>query len=137
ARRAGVTLLVGQPSPESFPALDALVKEFDIRIGIHNYGPGRQYDRAEDAIKAAAPWGWRIGYCLDTGHCMRSGQDPVDVVRRIGTRLDGLHRREHEWLTLGQPRETVIGGGALDLRAFCRALRDVRFDGPVSFEMYL
>jgi sugar phosphate isomerase/epimerase len=138
ARKVGVTLLVGQPTPESFPVLDALVKEFNVRVGIHNYGPGRQYDRTEDALKAAAPWDWRIGYCLDTGHCMRSGENPVDAVRRMGHRLFGLHLREHQLVVReGRNPETVIGEGALDLKELCRALRDVHFDGPASFEMYL
>jgi inosose dehydratase len=129
AKRAGASLLVGQPS---------LVKEFDIRVGIHNYGPGRQYDRAEDSIKAAAPWDWRIGYCLDTGHCMRAGEDPVDVVRRMGHRLFGMHLRDHQTIQReGRNPETVIGEGALNLKELFRALREVRFDGPLALEMYL
>lgn len=136
ARRAGVSVIVGQPAPTSFPVLDRLVREYDIKIGIHNYGPEGQYDRTEDTLIAAAPWDWRIGYCLDTGHCMRSGENPVEAVRRMGSRLFAMHLRDHESITRGQPRETIIGEGALDLGGLVQALRDVHFDGPLSLEMY-
>jgi sugar phosphate isomerase/epimerase len=56
----------------------------------------------------------------------------------MGHRLFGLHLREHQLVVReGRNPETVIGEGALDLKELCRALRDVHFDGPASFEMYL
>ncbi len=137
ARENGASVLVGQPTAEAFPLLDALVKEFDIRLAIHNYGPGHRFDRITDLLIAAAPWDWRIGYCLDTGHAMRSGENPVEAVRRMGSRLYGVHLREHEAIRRDpQPPETIIGEGALDLAAFCTALRDVGFSGPLSLEVY-
>ncbi|MFP4191148.1 MAG: sugar phosphate isomerase/epimerase family protein [Candidatus Hydrogenedentota bacterium] len=138
ARRNGAPVLVGQPAEETFPILDQLVREYeDMRVAIHNYGPGAQYDYVEDMIVAAAPWDWRIGYCLDTGHLMRTGEDPVEAVRRLGTRLHGIHLREHESVTRQEDLpETIVGEGALDLEAFCRALRDVNFVGPLSLEIY-
>lgn len=138
ARRNGVSVLVGQPTKESLPILDRLVRESpEMRVGIHNYGPDAQYDRVEDMITAAAPWDWRIGYCLDTGHLMRSGEDPVEAVRRMGTRLHGIHLREHVAIRReAKLEETIIGEGALDLEAFCHALRDVNFVGPLVLELY-
>ncbi len=138
AQRIGATVLVGQPDEDALPVLDRLVREHpEMRVAIHNYGPGSQYDRVEDAIVAVAPWDWRIGYCLDTGHLMRSGENPVDAVRRMGTRLHGIHLREHDSITRQEELpETIIGEGALDLEEFCRALREVNFTGPLSLEIY-
>jgi inosose dehydratase len=137
AQKNGVSVLVGQPTPEAFPILDGLVKEFEIRVGVHNYGPGHRFDRIEDLLVAVAPWDWRIGYCLDTAHAMRSGEDPVAAVRRLGSRLHGLHLREQAAVQRDpQPPETVVGEGGMDLEALCRALRDVGFSGPLSIEIY-
>ncbi len=137
ARRNGVSVLVGQPSEEAFPLLDKLVKEFDIKVAVHNYGPGALYDRIDDLVEAVEPWDARIGCCLDTGHAMRAGEVPVDAVRRLGKRLHGIHLREHEAVQRDpQPPETIVGEGALQLEAFCRALREVRFDGPLTVEVY-
>src|SRR5258707_1434455 len=38
--RAGVTVIVaGDPTPASLPRVEKFVKEYDIRIAIHNHGP--------------------------------------------------------------------------------------------------
>jgi inosose dehydratase len=137
ARRNRVSVLVGQPTEEAFPLLDALVKEFDIKIGVHNYGPGHRFDRISDLVKAVNSWDKRIGFCLDTGHAMRSGENPVEAVRVLGSRLHGVHLREHAAVRRDpQPPETIIGEGALDLESFCRTLRNVSFSGPISLEIY-
>lgn len=137
ARRNGVSVLVGQPVPEAFPVLEELVKEFDLKVGVHNYGPGHRFDRIEDLVRAVDRWDERIGYCLDTGHAMRSGEPPLEAVRRLGRRLHGLHLREQAAVQRDpQPRETILGEGALDLEGLCRALRSVGFAGPLSIEIY-
>jgi inosose dehydratase len=137
ARSNGVSVLVGQPTEEAFPLLDTLVKEFDIKIAVHNYGPGHRFDQIADLVRAVSPWDERIGYCLDTGHAMRSGEQPVAAVRVLGSRLHGVHLREHAAIQRDpQPPESIIGEGALDLVPFCRALRDARFSGPLSLEIY-
>src|ERR1700683_1292524 len=39
-KRAGVTVIVaGDPPPASLPRVERFVKEYDIRIAIHNHGP--------------------------------------------------------------------------------------------------
>ena len=39
ARDIGLPAIVCSPHPDSMPILDAMVKEFDIRLAIHNHGP--------------------------------------------------------------------------------------------------
>jgi inosose dehydratase len=137
SRRNGASVLVGQPVEESFPMLDDLVQEFDVKVAVHNYGPGHRFDRIADIVKAVDRWDERIGYCLDTGHAMRSGEDPVEAVRTMGRRLHAVHLREHAAIQREpQPPETLLGEGALDLETFCRAMRDVHFSGPLSLEVY-
>jgi inosose dehydratase len=137
ARRNDVSVLVGQPIEEAFPLLDDLVQEFDIKVAVHNYGPGHRFDRIADMVNIVSPWHERIGYCLDTGHAMRSGEDPIRAARLMGRRLHGVHLREHAAVQREpQPPESIIGEGALDLESFCRAMRDAHFSGPLSLEVY-
>ena len=134
AGRLSVPLLPGHAYPESLPILDELVKEYDIKVGLHNHGPDHLFDYADEMIEAAEPWDARIGYCLDTGHCMRSGEDPVEVVERLGDRLYGIHLKDQEHIGRDDPPQTILGEGALDLSAFCAALRQVGYDAPISIE---
>lgn len=137
AKLAGIPVLSADPAPESFPILDRLVKEYDIKIGIHNHGPGHRYDRIADSLDAVEAWDARIGFCPDTGHCMRSGEDPVDMVRRMGHRLYGMHLKDHMRIARDNPPETILGEGALDLVGICQAMREVEFNAPISLEYEL
>src|SRR5437588_799779 len=39
ARDAGIPTVVCKPTRASLPTLDKMVKEFDIKVAIHNHGP--------------------------------------------------------------------------------------------------
>ncbi len=40
AKKAGIRNLSADPTEDSFDSLDKLVDEYDVRIAIHNHGPG-------------------------------------------------------------------------------------------------
>src|SRR6056297_253721 len=52
ARRAGLKNITANPRPDSFDSLDKLVAEYDIRVCIHNHGPGSLYDSIDDVVVA-------------------------------------------------------------------------------------
>ncbi len=94
AKAAGIKTIAADPSPDSFESLDALVKEYDIRIGIHNHGPTHRYNKAADVLKAVEKHDERIGALADLGHYIRSGQRPVEVIRLLKGRLYGIHLKD-------------------------------------------
>lgn len=127
--------LTADPAPDSFESLDELVAEFGIRVAIHNHGPGHRYDKIADVAKAVAdhhPW---IGACVDTGHFIRSGEDPVQAVRDLGPRVFGVHLKdfaEEQARTKG----VLLGAGHLDVKGLLRGLDAIDFptDGALSIE---
>lgn len=137
AKMMGIPLLSAHPHKESFPILHDLVQEFDIRIGIHNHGPNHMFDRIEDSLNAVADYDKRIGFCPDTGHCMRSGEDPVEMVRLMKDRLYGMHLKDQREISRNNPPETILGEGALDLEGFVKTLREIGYDEPISLEYEL
>jgi len=135
AKRAGIKNITANPQPNSFDSLEKLVKEFDIRICIHNHGPGALYDSiksVQDAVKGRDP---RIGACVDTGHFIRSKEDPVKAVVELGKRVFALHIKDEEKREK-RSRNVVIGTGHLDLVGLFKAVKKVNFpaDGSMSLE---
>ena len=54
ARDTGLPTIVCSPHPDSFALLDKMVKEFDIKLAIHNHGPGdKRFPSPYDAMAAA------------------------------------------------------------------------------------
>ena len=94
AKAMGLGYLSVDPDPESFDLLDKLVEEYDVPIGIHNHGPGHRFaliDTIASAIKNHSP---KIGCCIDTGHFLRSKEDPVHAVEVFGKRVYGVHLKD-------------------------------------------
>ncbi|MDP7012770.1 MAG: sugar phosphate isomerase/epimerase, partial [Verrucomicrobiota bacterium] len=123
------------PSPDSFDSLDKLVAKYDIRIAIHNHGPGALYDKIDDGLKAVKGHDKRIGFCADLGHYIRSSEDPVEVIHKLGDRLYGIHLKDFA----EQKKRThgvIIGKGHLDVSGVFKALKKVKFpaDGALSLE---
>jgi sugar phosphate isomerase/epimerase len=135
AKKAGIRNLTADPDPAAFDNLDKLVEEFDIRIAIHNHGPSHRYNKVTDVLNAVRDHHTNIGACADLGHYIRSGEDPVEVIRSLKGRLYGVHLKdfaEQQEKTKG----VILGKGHLDVPAVFRALRQVEFpaDGSLSLE---
>lgn len=141
AKKLGVRFLTADPSPDSFDSLDQLVVEFGIGIAIHPHGPvGKQLHRwysAEEIMRAVRER-TLIGACLDTGHLIRSAQDPFNrkldpaqQVRHMRSRNFGMHLKDHD---NKRRTDVVFGRGALDVASVIRALREVRFGGYLAIE---
>jgi sugar phosphate isomerase/epimerase len=135
AKAAGIGTLGADPDPESFASLDELVKEFDIRIAIHNHGPTHRYNKAIDVLQAIEKHDPRIGACADLGHYLRSGQKPTEVIRLLAGRLYGIHLKDFADMQ-DQTRGVILGRGHIDVPAVFAALEQAKFpaDGALSIE---
>jgi sugar phosphate isomerase/epimerase len=135
ARRAGIRNLTANPQRDAFDSLDQLCAEFDIRICIHNHGPGALYDKIADVATAVKDRHANIGACIDTGHFIRSAEDPVKAVHELRGRVFALHVKD-EAEQRADSHNVVIGTGHLDLVGLFKALRETKFpaDGAISLE---
>jgi sugar phosphate isomerase/epimerase len=130
AKLMGFDTLSADPTPDSFDMLDKLVEEYKVNIAIHNHGPEGRYNKISDTAKAIEGHHPRIGACVDTGHYLRGGEDPVLAVRTFGARTYGCHLKDVK----GKNTFTILGEGDLDTVGVLRALREVRFKGIVALE---
>lgn len=137
---AGSTAAVGSPfeihpALDAFPLLDRLVKEYDIRLAIHNHGPGDLYPSPYDSLKAAQPYDRRIGVCYDVGHGYQAGADPVEAIHRCRERLYDVHLKD-TLATAGQKADVpvVVGHGRIDFPGAVAALLAIKYPFRCGFE---
>ena len=135
AKKAGIRNISADPTEDSFASLDKLVAEFDVRIAIHNHGPGARYDKVVDVLNAIKGHDERIGACADLGHYIRSAEDPVRVINLLKGRLFGIHLKDFAEQK-AETKGVILGKGHLDVEATFRALRKVEFpdDAALSLE---
>ena len=135
AKKAGIKNISAAPTPDSFDSLEELVKEYDIRIAIHNHGPSDRFNKVVDLLRAVEGRDVRIGACADLGHYIRSGEKPVDVIRALAGRLYGIHLKDFAEMK-ENTRGVLLGQGHLDCAAVFDALIQAKFpaDGALSLE---
>lgn len=135
AKAAGIRTLGADPDPDSFASLDELVKEFDIRVAIHNHGPTHRYNKAIDVLQAVEKHDPRIGACADLGHYLRSGERPVEVIRLLKGRLYGIHLKDFAEMQ-DKTKGVILGKGHINVPAVMAALvaADFPADGALSIE---
>ena len=133
-RDAGIPTIVCAPTPEVLPALEPLVKEFDIKLAIHNHGPeDKSFPSPLDVWEAVQKLDERIGLCIDVGHTARCGVEPVQAIRTCSARLYDVHLKDLSSRE-AKARAVEVGRGVLDIRGILQALRDVHFEGHVGLE---
>ena len=135
ARDIGVPTIVCSPSIDSIPILDKMVKEFDIKLAIHNHGPEDKgfFPSPFDVMRAVEKFDKRIGLCIDVGHTARAGVDPADSILKCQERLYDLHMKDIS--AMGNKNTPIEAGrGILDSKSILAALLKIKFQGLVGFE---
>jgi sugar phosphate isomerase/epimerase len=134
-KRAGISVIVaGDPTPETLPHLQKFVKEYNIRIAIHNHGPeDKLWPSPLDILKSLKGTDPRIGCCIDVGHTVRAGTDVVKAIHEVGPRLYNVHMKD---LADFQSKESqvAVGEGMMPVRQIFDALIAIKYDGFVDLE---
>ena len=134
AKRVGVTLIVGVPNYEFLPYVDKKVKEYGYHYAIHLHGPDMPiYPDAADVWENTKDLDPRIGMCLDIGHDLRNGCDPVADLEKYQTRVFDMHIKDVTDSTKAG-RAIEIGRGKIDFPELIRMMRKVNYTGKCSLE---
>jgi inosose dehydratase len=104
-------------------------------------------DEVERLVSATNPDD--VGICLDVGHFIVGGGQPIDAIERYGRRIIHVHLKDVDPAPLDELRAGRLGGfrdalqarlfaelgsGVLDLEGVLRALGDLGFDGWLMIE---
>jgi sugar phosphate isomerase/epimerase len=134
-KRAGIGVIVaGDPAPETLPRIEKFVKEYDIRLAIHNHGPeDKIWHSPLDVLKAVKGMDPRMGCCIDVGHTVRAGTDVVQAIHEVGARVHNIHMKD---LTDFQSKESqvAVGEGMMPVKKIFEALGAIKYKGFVDLE---
>jgi len=117
--------------------------EFGLRIVFHPHVATFVETPMEVECLFDALAGTKVGLCLDTGHCVYGGGDPVDEARKYRSALQYVHIKDIDARILGEVRRqklnfeqaigagvfSRIGDGCIDFDGFFRFLAESRYSG--------
>jgi inosose dehydratase len=134
AQTAGLRVIIGVPEHELLELCDRKVKETGIQLAIHNHGPGdEKYPSPESVYERIKNFGPGMGLCIDIGHTVRIGLDPIREASRFMDRLLDIHIKDEDQAN-ANGNTCEIGRGVIDIPGFLRMLMKEKYDKVVSFE---
>ena len=135
AKNAGMPLIYTSPEAAALDTIEGLAKEFDIRAVIHNHGPedDKGWHRPQDAYAAIKSRDKRLGLCVDIGHTLRTGTDPVQAIVECQDRVYDLHVKDLASKT-DKDSQVEVGRGVIDFPALFRTLIKIGYTGQVGLE---
>lgn len=134
ARRAGFPLIVCAPTHVTLPKLEKYVREYDIKIAVHNHGPeDKHFPTPQSVLKVVKDMDPRCGLCMDIGHTARTGVDIVESIAEAGPRLLDMHTKDLE-----DPKtrdsQVPVGEGKLPIKGIFTQLTKMKYGGCVNLE---
>jgi sugar phosphate isomerase/epimerase len=134
AKNAGLPMMVCAPTHENIKNVEALVKEYNIRIAIHNHGPeDKHFPSPESVLEVVNKLDKRCGLCMDIGHATRAGSDVVKCAAQAGDRLFDMHVKDLRTKT-DKDSQCDMGDGALPIPALFKQLKKMGYSGCVNLE---
>lgn len=126
--------------PRNFDDTVAYVKRLFEESGVQNIGLALENGRGTDTdghiqlVDYLQSEGYRVGVCLDVGHCHASvnGYDVADTVRKYGERIKVLHIHDN-CTNLDAHRAPYMGTIKWD--GVMKALKEIGFAGDFNFEL--
>lgn len=134
AKDCDLPTIVCSPHPDSMAILDKMVKEYDIKLAIHNHGPeDKRFPSPYDVYKAVEGFDKRIGLCIDVGHTARAKVNPAEAIVKCRDRLYDLHIKD---INSTEPNGATIeaGRGVIDLPSVLKSLHKIKYNHLVSLE---
>jgi len=134
AKAAGMPLMVSTCKAGTLPRVEKFVKQYDIKVAIHNHGPeDPDFPSPYDVLKAVKAMDPRIGLCIDWGHTARTGTDVVRATADAGPRLLDMHAKDLRDLNVAGSQCTV-GEGKMPTAEIFRQLEKMNYPGYVNLE---
>jgi sugar phosphate isomerase/epimerase len=134
AKTADMELIVGVPQHKLLEYVEEKVKSYDIKLAIHNHGPGDDlYPSAESAYNLIKNMDKRMGLCIDIGHTKRIDRDPEQDVKDFFDRVHDIHIKD---VTAAKAEGTtcIVGRGVINIPSFLGTVVKMGYKGTIALE---
>jgi sugar phosphate isomerase/epimerase len=139
AKLIGAKLIAVEPkNMAEWDNLEELVKEYDIKLAIHNHGKGTVYGDPATVQGVLAKRDKRIGVCLDVGWVTAAGFDAAKVFRDYGDRVYDIHFKDKKVEKAADGKDVVldveIGTGQANYAGLFAEIKKSNWSGVMAIE---
>ncbi len=134
AKDLGVKVVNTEPSPDQFSFLIPLAEKYKIKLGLHNHPKPSRYWHPDTVQKYMGNSEY-VGACVDIGHYVRSGLDPVAAMKQLNGKIVSFHFKDVvPGPSAGKYHDVIWGNGQSKVDEVIAEMKRQRFKGPISAE---
>jgi len=134
AKAAELKMIIGVPYPAVLGYVEEKIKETDIKLAVHNHGPGDDlYPSAESVYDKIKNMDKRLGLCIDIGHTKRINRDPEQDVKDYFDRVFDIHIKDVTAAT-ADGKTCIIGRGIINFPSFLKSMVELGYKGTLALE---
>jgi sugar phosphate isomerase/epimerase len=139
AKAMGIKVIIVEPKNDKalWDGLEELVKEYDIKLSIHNHGKDSVYGTPEKVWSVMKDRDARIGVCMDVGHITGAGFDAAKEFVAYKGRVYDIHLKDKKVDVIdGKPviTDVMVGTGAANYKGLLAELKKAKWDGVLAIE---
>ncbi len=129
---------------EFYGRLASSAKEYGIQICLENMWATNKLTGVIDHCVCSQPeefnryldtlrekYGDCFAACLDLGHIVLVGQDPIEMIRTMGNRITALHIHDNDYK---KDLHTLPGHAKMDMVSIFKALHEIGYRGIFTLE---
>ena len=139
AKLMNIKVIVVEPRDQSqWDVLEQLVKEYDIKLAIHNHGINSTYGSPEKVWKVLKNRDKRIGVCMDVGHITGAGFDAAKAFTEYKGRVYDIHLKDKKVEKVDGGKTVLldvkVGTGSSNYDGLFKVLRKDKWPGVLAIE---
>lgn len=140
AKAMGIKVIVVEPKNDKalWDGLEELVKEYDIKLAIHNHGKDSVYGTPEKVWSVLKDRDARIGVCMDVGHLTGAGFDAGKEFVAYKGRVYDIHLKDKKTEKTADGKTAIIdvmvGTGDANYKGLLAELKKAKWPGVMAIE---
>ena len=139
AKAMGIKVIIVEPKNDKalWDGLEELVKEYDIKLAIHNHGKDSVYGTPEKVWSVLKDRDARIGVCMDVGHLTGAGFDAGKEFVNYKGRVYDIHLKDKKVDVVDGKQvitDVMVGTGASNYVGLLAELKKAKWSGVMAIE---
>jgi sugar phosphate isomerase/epimerase len=134
AKKMRIRTIVTEPVYDDYSLIEKMVKQYNIKVAIHNHPPPTKYALPETVLGHIQGLDGRIGVCADTGHWMRSGVNPLKALKMLKGRIINVHLKDLNAFGDKKAYDVPFGKGKANIQEILAELTLQDYRGYLAVE---
>ena len=130
SKEMGIHTVTAEPRLEHLDFVEQMALKYGIEVAIHNHPDPSVYANPDVLLKALEGRDPILGVCADIGHWKRTGNDPVETLKKFRGRVKVVHLKDLD----KELDDTTWGTGILPVKEVIDEMKAQNFNGLISIE---